>query len=213
MTRDQINKLEMCQSTANYMDANSSVWNTVPAIGRYKNLLSQLIEKVKTKAGEQESAQLFIAQSIRELKKNIALKMDIQDDILEAYASDTNNTELLAKATNSYSDYFSLSNENFEVKVKNMITLVENNVQNAAEYGSSAEQVEDVKTSFNFWLERRGKTREYQIASTVATQSLDELFKESLPLLKNLDNVTKRFRRSNAEFYKGYASARQIINN
>lgn len=141
------------------MDANSSVWNTVPAIGRYKNLLTQLIEKIKSKAGEQESAQLFIAQSVRELKKNIALKMDIQDDILEAYASDTNDTELLAKATNSYSDYFSLSNENFEIKVKNMIALIENNVQNATEYGSSADQVEDVKTSFNSWLERRGKTR------------------------------------------------------
>ena len=117
--------------------------------------------------------------------------MDIQDDILEAYASDTDNTELLAKATNSYSDYFSLSNENFEVKVKNMITLVEDNVQNATEYGSSTEQVEDVKTSFNFWLERRGKTREYQIASSVATQSLEGLFKNTIPLLKNLDNVMK----------------------
>ncbi|WP_282088458.1 hypothetical protein [Aquimarina algiphila] len=213
MTREQINKLEMCQATANHMDIFSATWSMVPVIGRYKNQLTQLIENIKNAAGEQESAQLFIAKSVREIKKEVALKMDIQDDILEAYASDTNNDELLAKSTNSYSDYFTLSNENFEIKVKNMITLVEANVKNAKEYGSSIEQVEDVKNSFDSWLERRGKTREYQIASSVATKSLDELFKETTPLLKNLDNVTKRFRRSHPGFYNGYISARQIINN
>jgi DNA repair exonuclease SbcCD ATPase subunit len=213
MTRDQINRLEMSQATLNHMDMYAGVWNAVPVIGRYKNQLQQIIREIKEKADDQESAKLFIAKSVRELKKEVALKMDVQDDILEAYAADTDNAELLAKVTNSYSDYFTLSNENFEIKVKNVIRLLENYVEKAADYGSSVEQIEDIKTSFNDWLEHRGKTREYQIASGTATQSLDQLFKEMTPVLKNLDNVTKRFRRSNPTFFIGYISARQVVDN
>ncbi len=213
MTRDQINRLEMCMATLNHLDANASIWSTIPAIVRYKNKLTQIIQQIKSKADDQEAAKLYISKSVRELKRDVALKMDVQDDILEAYASDTNNAELLAKTTNSYSDYFTLANENFEIKVKNVISVLEDNVENAIEYGCSKGQIEDVKHSFNEWLESRGKTREYQIASSIATQGLDELFKELTPLLKNLDNVNKRFRRSHPAYYKGYIGSRQIINN
>lgn len=107
----------MYQDTNNHMDTHPEVWNAIPVIGRYKNELAQLIEQIKTTAREQEQAQVFIGQTQRDLKKQIADKMDILDDILESYAEDQEKPELLAKVSNSYSDYFKLPNEDFETKI------------------------------------------------------------------------------------------------
>jgi len=64
------------------------------------------------------SEQVFIRKSLLALKKTIKAKLDITDDIPEAYAVDTDNAELAQHADNSTTDYFRLSDENFEIKVK-----------------------------------------------------------------------------------------------
>ncbi len=211
MTQQQINRLEMFQATLDHMNTSPEIWNAIPVIGNYKNLLTQLIQDIKVAAGDQEASRIFLSTSQRQLKKQISDKMDILDDILESYALDTDNAELIGQAANSYSDYFKLSNENFEIKVSHVISLMETYLEQMADYGATTAQIEDVQLDMNLFMERRGKPRSYKIASKVATKSLGDLFKEATPLLKKLDNVIKRFKRSNISFYNGYTSARQII--
>lgn len=213
MNKKQINKLEMAIATNTYLDTQASVWNAIPIINNYKTSLIQTIQGIHDSSQEQESSQVFIGSSLRELKQQVAQKMDILDDTLEAYAADTENAELLSKATNSTSDYFRLSNEDFEIKTKNTIDLLEGHVENMADYGMSADQVEEVKTTFALFQDKRGVPRSYQIQSRIATQSLVDLFTEVSKNLTRLDNVLKRFKRSNASFYLGYTAARTIINN
>ena len=148
---------------------------------------------------------------MQELKIRIAEKMDILDDILEAYADDTENAELLARASNSKRDYIRLPHEDFETKTKNMIDLLEANVAEMGDYGFTQEQIDDAKLSFGTYQDRRGKPRSYQIASRIATTSIDDLMKEATVVLEKLDRVMKRFKRSNTTFYSGYVAARTIV--
>lgn len=211
MNQKQINRLEMLQATNDHLDSNPEVWTAIPVIGTYKNQLVQLIDQIKSEALKQDAAQVFVGKSQRDLKKQIADKMDIADDILEAYAADTNDPELLSRTANSYSDYFKLGNEDFEIKVKNVIDIAEAHLDVTVDYGANAAQLDDIKADLNLFLARRGKPRAYQIASKTATLNLEDLFKEVTVVLKKMDNVINRFKRSNTTFYNGYNAARIIV--
>lgn len=212
MTREQINRLEMAEATNTYLDTNATVWNAIPIISNYKTVLIQIIQGIETASLKQESSQVYIGKSIRQIKQQIAQRMDILDDSLEAYAADTENAELLAKASNNYSDYYRLNNEEFEIKTKNMIDLLDVNVADMADYGMSTDQIEEVKTTFDVFQVKRGVPRSYQIQSRIATTDLSTLFVEMTKAFTRLDNVLKRFKRSNPSFYQGYTAARSLVN-
>jgi len=211
MNKRQINKLEMMETTNTFLDGNTAIWSTIPIVSTYKNELSQTIDDIKTAAMDQDAAQVFISSSLQQLKITIAEKMDILDDILEAYAEDTANDELRVQADNSKSDYIRLTNEAFETKVKNVISLLETHVTDMADYGFTQSQIDDAKLSFDTYQDKRGVPRSYKVASRQATQSIEDLVSQGDDALVKLDRVMKRFKRSNATFYTGYEAARTIV--
>jgi len=213
MRQDQINRLEMYQTTSDYLEAQNAIWSPIPIIGTYKNQLTDIINTIKTSATDQADAQIFLGKTLTTLKKRIAIKMDMLDDIMEAYAQDTGNAALSQQSANSTSDYFELPNEDFEIKVKQVITLLESYLAAMADYGMTTPQIDDVKLDFDQYLTSRGKPRAYQVASRVATQDIDSLFKEGTAVTEKLDKVLKRFQRANASFYNGYLAARKIVKN
>ncbi|MCV9388507.1 hypothetical protein [Reichenbachiella ulvae] len=211
MEQTQINSSEMFQDTDTYMDENTAVWSAIPIVGIYKNRLAEIISKIKTAAQEQEAAQVFLGKSLRQVKKDISLKMDVLDDILEAFAEDTDNSTLLAQSSNNFTSYYSLPNEDFETKTKNMIDLMDREIDNLTDYGLTPAQLDDVRMSFNDFSDHRGKPRAYRIASRVATQNIADLIDEGDKTLDRLDKILKRFRRSNPAFYNGYQAARMVV--
>lgn len=213
MNQKQINRLEMMRSTNTYLDATSGAWSAIPIASAYKTGLALVIDQIRTSASDQESAKVFIGTSLMTTKRLIAEKMDILDDVLEAYAEDTENSELLVKASNSKSDYLRLPNEDFETMTSNVIDLLEDHVDDMADYGLTQDQVDDVKLDFGAYQDMRGKPRSYQIASRSATQNIESLMDDGTKTLEKLDRVMKRFKRSNASFYSGYLSARTIVDN
>ncbi len=202
----------MMHSTNLYLDSNSQVWSAIPIIPAYKNQLSQAIEGIRLAATDQHAARVFIGASLHELKVRVAEKMDIMDDVLEAYADDTENVELITRVGNSKSEYLRLPHEDFETKTKNIIDLLEEHVGDMADYGLTQDQIDDVKLTFGSFQDKRNKPRSYQIASRIATQSITDLIREGSNALEKLDRVMKRFKRSNSTFYHGYTAARSIVN-
>lgn len=213
MNQRQINRLEMFQATNSYLDDAPTIWSGIPVIATYKKDLADVIDAIRTSAKDQDAAQVFISSSIRQMKRQIAEKMDIFDDILEAYAEDAGNMELQTQAGNTKSDYYRLPNEDFETKTINTISLLEQHLENMKDYGLLQDEVEDVKVSFGVFQERVGKPRSYQVASRIATQSLEGLIDQGSDILNRMDKVMKRFKRSNSGFYNGYLAARTIIDN
>ena len=213
MNQSQNNRLAMFESTNSFLAQNQSVWYSIPIVRTFKTELAGNIDSIKVYAGKQEASQVFISKSLSDQKMLIAEKMAIIDDSVEVYAEDTGNAELLVQTTNSKSDYYKLPNEEFEIKVTNVIEVVENVLPSLANYGITTVELGIVKEEFNDFQEKRGKPRSYRISSRVATQELKELFDASLSLLSKLDKILKRYKLTNPAFHNGYLAARKTINN
>ena len=203
----------MLKDTNTYLDSNAGLYSVVPVIVKYKNDLLNVINGIKTAAKDQDAAQVFVGESKAQLKRLIAEKLDILDDTAESYADDTENAELLSALSNSMSDYYKLPNEAFETKVKNVIEIIEANIKAMKDYGLTQEMVDDVKLQFNEFEAKSGKPATYRIASRIATQDLEGLFKDAITATNKLDKVMKRFKRSSVSFYNGYLAARTIVDN
>lgn len=211
MNQRQINRLEMMQATNTFLDTHTAIWSVIPIVTTYKNMLSHVIDEIRHSASDQDAAQVFIGANLQQIKIQVAEKMDILDDVLEAYAEDTANAELLAQADNSMSDYLRLPHEDFETKTRNVIDLLETYVASMADYGLTQDQIDDVKLTFGSFQDKRGKPRSFKIASRTATQSIEDLMTEGTNALSKLDRVIKRFKRSNTAFYNGYMAARTVV--
>jgi hypothetical protein len=214
MTKNQKNRAEMFDAVKAYLDANTSIWSLVPIIGYLVNLFNDLIVEITSHKEAQNSARVFIHKNKKEQKRFVADKADILNDALYAFASIEEDAVLESKADKSFSDLYKLTNDNFVTVINETITLLDGKVADLADYGVNKNQIKDLKNSFDNFLDLNGKPRQFRISSVVATATLEELFQQSHDLLiKKLDKVMKRFKNTNPTFYKGYLSARVIVDN
>lgn len=214
MNQNQMNRAEMLATTRTYLDANTAAWSTIPMINTMKNQLDDLIIKISEHQEAQEASRIFLGSNKTALKKAVAEKADILNDVLAAYASVEGNAALEKKADRSYSDLYKLANQEFMTVIRETIKLLEENVEAMTDYGMSADQVTDLKNSFDDFLTIHGQPRLYRVASSQATQALEELFSQASELLSSrLDRIMKRFKTADPNFYNGYRAARVVIDN
>ncbi|NQZ77480.1 MAG: hypothetical protein HRT61_15465 [Ekhidna sp.] len=212
MEDSHVREIEMYEQANAYLDDHIAVWITVPIISNYKNKVHQLIPLMKQAMdGTEDTSKIHLGQAILHIKKQIADKMDILDDTLEAYAEDINDNELRKQAANHYSDYFSLAYDEFVPKVTSMIALLEAHVGDMYDYGLVQDQIDDVKLNLDEYQESLGKEITYNIAAKITKQNINELLEEARTFAEKLDRVMKRFKRSDFTFYNGYVASRTLV--
>jgi len=210
MNQPQAGKVEMYEATNEYLDWYSNLWSPIPIIGNYKNYLSLIIANIH-QLTNMPAAEPTMNGELRTLKMQLADKMDLLDDVMETYALDIGDKKLYEQSANSHSDYIKLPNDKFELKVRQVIALLERHVAEMADYGINCEQIDDAKLCFNTYQRKVGKPISYQIDSRIVAQDLDGLFKEANIYLTKLDTVMLRFKRANIQFFLGYQAARQVV--
>ncbi|MFD2565526.1 hypothetical protein [Aquimarina rubra] len=214
MNKDQNNKLDMYEAVQTYLDANTDKWNGVPVLITFKNQFSELLSNIREHQENQEAARVYLGANKTTQKRFVSEKADILNDALEAYAAIEENIELEQKAAKSFSDLNRLRNQDFVTVITETITLLEQHLEALADYGVTADQITDLKNSFDQFLTLQGQPRQYRIAGKQATLNLAELFDNTSSLLSNkMDKVMKRFKRTDANFFNGYQTARIIVNN
>lgn len=214
MTRNQTNRKEMQEDVINYLNTSASKWSGIPIIGNIKNELNEVNAGIDNRLKKQTESRVFMGKNKAQLKRVMAEKADILNDQVETYASINGDLALEARMRASMSDLVNLKNEQFVVKIQEVVTEVENYLEPlSAEYGVNEAQVADLKSDLDVFLDMQGMPRAYQIESVMATQSLDELFKQSTIVLQKLDKVMKIFKRRDTNFYNGYLAARVVVDN
>ncbi len=212
MQDSYVREIEMYEQSNAYLDDHISVWIAVPIISNYKNKVHQLIPRMKEAMdGSEDVSKIHMGQAVLHLKKQIADKMDILDDTLEAYAEDIQDDYLKEQASNYYSDYFRLSYDEFVEKVTAMIELLEKHEDKMHDYGLVQDQIDDVKLNLDEYQQSLGKDITYNLASKISKQTIDSFLNESREYAGKLDKVMKRFKRSNVTFYNGYLASRTIV--
>lgn len=208
MTENQTQRLRMYASTIEFLNQHTALWSATPIVSVYKQMVSLIIEGINDTVNLLDASKSYSAENIDELKTLIAEKMDVLDDMLEAYAEDIGNDQLLEEASNSKSDYFKLANNPFQEKVKKLIGLLENHAPNMKDYGLSQSMIDEVKHHFANFQEITNQPQLYRVSNT--TQDLEDLFTESVLTLTRLDKVIGRYEEEEPAFFDGYQKAREI---
>ncbi|MGQ1788387.1 MULTISPECIES: hypothetical protein [unclassified Saccharicrinis] len=215
MNQNQINRKHMMEITIGYLNENVPVWQSVSKIGEVKNALDGIVENIDVFAKNQSNASTTYGKTKESLKRSIAGKADVLNDLVEVYAIMSGDDELARSMSKSETALYRLKNDDF---IREVETVVEKAVEHGEalknEYGMTDEQVTDLQTDVDRFLEVSGLPRMYQVKSSVATQGLEELMTEASNLLHNkLDNLMKLYKRSNPGFYAGYEKARMVVGN
>ncbi|MGQ1890134.1 hypothetical protein ACT29H_06800 [Thermophagus sp. OGC60D27] len=203
----------MLEAVNNYLDENASKWQNIARLAAAKTELSQLIAAINSAAEAQAEAQVSYGKTKLALKKAIAAKADILNDVIEAYALTEGDDELARQMSDSRSDLYRLPYNDFYIKVRAIIDkATELQEVLVSDFGLSAEQITDVQNDLNQLLEINGLPRAYQIKSSVATSELEQLLSQASDLLYNqIDKLMSIFKHSDPGFYHGYQKARMIV--
>ncbi len=215
MNKKQVNRMEMHSAVINFLDYQSGKWASIPKIGEFKNEFVSIFDGIVQSKEAQMAAQVFVGRTKRQLKITISQKADILNDSIEAFAMVNGNTDLGLRMSTSYSDLNLMRNLDFTSKVKEVITeAVNHQTVLETEYGTTTEQIDDLKNDTDLFLEMNGQPRAYQIASVQATKDMEQLFIDAHEVLTNkLDKVMKIFKRRDPNFYNGYTAARVVVDN
>ena len=213
MNQRQMNSKHMLDVSLSYLNTNSAIWQSIAKIGEVKNQLDAISLAVDNAAEEQEQSQVTIGKIKLALKHTICEKADILNDVVEVFALMNGKPKLADKMSDNASDLLKMKNEDMLRRVKQIINEAnENQEALTADYGLTAEQITDLQADCNHFLELNGQPREYQIKSSMATKSLEDLISDANNLLSNqLDNLMKIFKRRNPSFYNGYLKARMVV--
>lgn len=213
MNKLQVNKDNMIDATLTYLNDNVSVWQSIAKIALAKTELSLVHESIMSSAGMQEATKATIGKTKASLKKTIATKADILNDLVEAFANFEGNDELARKMSDTKSSLLKLTYNDFILRVK---VIIEHALANKAilvgEYGMTEAQVTDLQNDVNRLLEISEQPRAYQIKRAVATQEIDQLMNQADDILNNqLDKLITIFKNRDVNFYNGYQKARMIM--
>lgn len=214
MRQVQEDRKHMLDAVLGYLDTNTGVWQGIAKIGEVKNKLDEISLTIDTKAMVQEESRVSAGKIKLALKRTLADKADIVNDVVEVFAQMNGDAKLAEKMADSASDLYKMSYDAMQRRIK---MIIDNAVKNKDElvggYGLTEAQITGLQTDYDRMQELMGQPREYRINLGVATQDLEELFSESNNLLTNqLDNLMKVFKRRNASFYNGYLKARIVVN-
>ncbi|SFE65559.1 hypothetical protein [Thermophagus xiamenensis] len=213
MNTEQTNRLNMLESVNNYLDENAGKWQGISRLVAAKTELSQKIAAINAAAEAQANAQATYGKTKMALKKAIAAKADILNDVIEAYALTEGDDELARQMSDSQWELYRLPYNDFYIKVRSIIDKA-SELQEVlvSDFGLTTELITDVQNDLNQLLEIDGLPRAYQIKSSVATNEIEQLLSQASDLLYNqIDKLMSIFKHSDPNFYHGYQKARMIV--
>lgn len=213
MNTEQTNRLNMLESVNNYLDENAGKWQGISRLVAAKTELSQKIAAINAAAEAQANAQATYGKTKMALKKAIAAKADILNDVIEAYALTEGDDELARQMSDSQWELYRLPYNDFYIKVRSIIDKA-SELQEVlvSDFGLTTELITDVQNDLNQLLEIDGLPRAYQIKSSVATNEIEQLLSQAGDLLYNqIDKLMSIFKHSDPNFYHGYQKARMIV--
>ena len=203
MNQEKIDKIVTLQTVTSFLEANGQLWRSIPIIETYANHLEEVIKGLDEATVDESGLPKLTNTTLPQLRITVAEKMDILDDILEAYAEDTNNSRLLSEAENSKSDYLRLTNDGFERKVNSVLKLLEKNLEQMRPYGITHKEIEDASDAFALYKKTRSEPPNKGSAISI-DENIDHLLQEGISVVERLDIVMVRFRSSHPSFYNGF---------
>ncbi|WP_462318733.1 hypothetical protein [Marinilabilia sp.] len=213
MTGYQIRKKDMLEAVNSYMEEHTTKWQSIARLAAAKETLSLKLAAIEKAREAQAEARVSIGKTKLALKKTIAAKADVINDLVEAYAHLEGDDELARQMGDNTSTLFRLSYSVFFIRIKTIIEkAIELKEVLINDFGMKSEQLTDLQNDYNQLMEIEGQPRAYQIKSSTATNEIRVLLSEAFAITSNqIDKLVSTFRQSDPNFYHGYKKARMIV--
>lgn len=213
MTDVKENKLSMYRVAEKVLDDHSIVWNTTPAFVTTKTAFSGKIAAIAAASIQQQAVITGIATDKRVLKSTL---IDVAAPVAAAviaYASQTNNNELLEAVNYTHSDLVRTRDDQVAERCQIIHNHATAHLAALADYGITAPVLNALQTSITAYNTKVPMPGAAKQTKKTATINLNNLFKETDVILKlQLDKLMLVYKTSNSDFYNKYVGGREIIN-
>ncbi len=194
------------------LDANTSLWNTVPIMLTTKNNFDELIQRIGDVNEKTVSNSKAVTADKAATLNNLIAKAVTLSGILQAYAAVTGNVKLAGKVALTKSDLTKIRETDVEARITPVIEETRKELANLADYGLTEDMIVETETSLDDFKALIGQPRTVRNQAFAAMTLMEELFDAANDLVKNqLDKLMIRFKFSNTEFYSEYERARTIV--
>ena len=212
MNKTQTNHMRMFLNTQETLDANTTLWNSIPVLLDVKNNFDELIQRIEETNEKTQPKSKTVTANKANVLKALAQKVVSLAGVLQAYAAITGNAKLAGEVELVKSDLTHARETDVEALVAPVIGNARKELENLANYGVTEAMITDVETSLDDFKALIGKPRTIRNQAFAAMSLLEELFETANDLLKNrLDPLMIRFKYSDTEFYSEYERARTIV--
>lgn len=207
-----INRYQMVLSAQNYLDSNNATWSAIPIMNTFKAKLDDFILGIKEEMKASGESSKGITISKNDVKEQISIKTAVLSGALSAYASVSENHDLLNNGYFSKSDIMSTRDAELPERVTNLSDLLSLHLSALADYGVTEAQVADLTSSIDDFRELIGQPRLKRSQANLAKKAVEELLESAMEVLnKQMDKVMLQFQFANTYFYEGYKKARVIV--
>jgi hypothetical protein len=214
MNAKQENKVSMYSAVDAVLSENQNVWQTLPAFAAAVTGFRNGVANIQTLAQARNSSTKGVTadkQSKRETMEAAALEVA---GAVAAFASDTGNRELQAKADFSDSDLRRARDTEITTICQGIHDEANAVVANLADYGVVAQTLTDLQAKINAYNSSVGKPASAKSNVQAAGASLDSAIADVDKVLdEKLDKLATKFRTSQRGFFDAYSAARSIVDN
>ena len=212
MNKTKTNQFRMFLNTQVALDANTSLWNTVPIMLTTKNNFDELIQRIGDVNEKTVSNSKAVTADKAATLNNLIAKAVTLSGILQAYAAVTGNVKLAGKVALTKTDIERVRETDVEALITPVIEQARKELDNLADYGLTEDMIVETETSLDDFKALIGQPRTVRNQAFAAMTLMEELFDAANDLVKNqLDKLMIRFKYTNTEFYSEYERARTIV--
>ncbi len=202
----------MYLNTQGALDANSTLWSSIPVMLSAKNNFDELIQRIGDVNEKTVSNSKAVTADKAVTLNNLIAKAVTLSGILQAYAAVTENVKLAGKVALTKSDLTKIRETDVEARITPVIEEARKELANLADYGLTEDMIVETETSLDDFKALIGQPRTVRNQAFAAMTLLEELFDTANDLVKNqLDKLMIRFKYTNTEFYSEYERARTIV--
>lgn len=213
MLKRLVNKLAMYQAVQSLLNANKSVWTSVPAIVETINDFESLLAEIET-----------YMQLTQGNKKGITLQKAAQQALVIAHtyelssvlyvlATKLNDVVLAAKVDFTETELLKKRDGNLVTTCLNIVDIATEHLAELIDYQVSGDELVVLKEEIKSFADNLTTGRVSVSERKAANAKLKDLFVQVDALLKKqLDRLMVRFRENESKFYQAYQNTRHIVN-
>jgi hypothetical protein len=213
MTQDEENVTTMAETTRDYLNLNSAIWNGKPALVTAVNEVNGEISAIRAEAAKQEAPTEGIADEKANLRIALEdLTLDIGSQV-EALGHALVDPDLVAKGHVTRSSLDGAQDDDLEQVARRVHQAATDNLAALADYEITAANLTDLDAAITAFSGKKTAPRTAIAARSGSTTTIAARVRNARSILRRrVDRLMVPYRRTQPSFYAGYLAARVIVN-